>query len=96
MHIWVGLAAAGVFVTACIFTRSLPYGLVVPVVVGLLVAEFTCSPTAAPNAKRAVVLVTVWSLALASAAPMLAVPALVVLIGVGVFLALHRELISTR
>lgn len=94
--LWVVLAALGVLAAATILTRAIPYGLVVPVVVGLLAAEFVCSPVAAPNAKRAVVLVSVWSLALASAAPVAAVPSLVTLIGVGVFLALYREAISTR
>lgn len=94
--LWAALAAVGVIAGASILTRSLPYGLVVPVVVGLLTAEFACSPDATPNAKRAVVLVTVWTLALAASAPVLSVSALVVLIGVGVFLALYREVISTR
>lgn len=88
---WVVLAAAAVIFGAAIFTRTIPYWVVLSFVVGWLVSEYVSAPTASERCKRIVVLVTVWATATASTLPVAVVPAILALVGVGVYVILHRE-----
>jgi hypothetical protein len=91
MPFWIVLVAGGVILGAALFTKTIPYWLILPFAVGWLAAQHACLPAASVRSKRGVVLVTVWATATASAWPLVHTPVLLVLVGVGVYVLLHHD-----
>jgi hypothetical protein len=91
---WIVLVAGGVIVAAALFTRTIPYWLVLPLAVGWLAAQHAGSPATSERSKQGVVLATVWATAAASAWPLVHTPALLVLVGVGVYVLLHHDVMT--
>jgi hypothetical protein len=89
--LWVILAIGGILLGVAALTRSMPYGLIPFLVVGWLASQHASSPAASERSKRVVVLVTVWATALASTLPVGVIPGVVILVGVGAYILLHRD-----
>ncbi len=56
---WVVLAIGVVLLGAAIFTRTIPYWVILPAVVGWLAAQHAISPAPTAFSKQVVILVTV-------------------------------------
>jgi hypothetical protein len=95
LPIWVILATGFVICVAMIFTRSVPYGIILPCSVGWLVSQYVSAPAASGRSKQVVVLVTVWATVLASALPLATIPAVLALVGVGAYILVHHDVTNT-
>ena len=89
--LWVVLAAGGVILVAAVFTRTIPYWVVLPFTVGWLASQHASSAASSARSKRGVVLATVWATAVASAWPPAVIPAVLTLVAVGVYILLHHD-----
>jgi hypothetical protein len=96
LPVWVVLAIGLAFLVVVVLTRSLPYGLVPPLVVGWLAGQHVSSPAASGLSKRVVVLVTVWATGLAATLPIAAIPGVVTLAAVGVYILFHQIVTSHK
>jgi hypothetical protein len=69
-----------------------PYWLIVPTVVGWLAYRHATSPTASDRSKKVVVGLTIGGFLLALAWPLATIPVVLLFVGVGAYVLIHREI----
>ena len=75
--------------------RSIQYGLIIPLIVSWLAAQFVSAPFHSTRSKQVVVVVTVWATALGPFGGLLAVTTQLALTGVGVYTIL-ADMVATH
>jgi hypothetical protein len=74
----------------------IPYGNIIPIVVAFLLLKFAISPANSYRSKTIVVALAAGALFCAFVLPALKLLAWIVLAGIGVYLAVHRHLNSSK
>ena len=94
--LWVVAVVVLVLAGAMILLRAIPYGLILPLIVGWLAGVFAMSPSATGRAKQCVTVATVWATAACLLGGLMAVPAQLTLVATGAYVLLHQDVTGTR
>ncbi|AWM38025.1 hypothetical protein GobsT_38950 [Gemmata obscuriglobus] len=86
--LWGVALIAVTLAVAALILRSIPYGLILPLIVGWLVGRFVSAPSHPARSKQVVVMATVWATALGPISGFIAVPAQLMLVGIGIYVIL--------
>ncbi|MDY3557530.1 hypothetical protein R5W23_000056 [Gemmata sp. JC673] len=86
--LWVVALIAVTLAVAAVILRSIPYGLILPLIVGWLAGRFVSTTSHSARSKQVVVMATVWATALGPISGFIAVPAQLMLVGIGVYVIL--------
>jgi hypothetical protein len=74
----------------------IPYGNIIPIVVAFLVFKFAISPANSYRSKTIIVALAAGALFCSFVLPVLKILAWIVLLGIGVYLGVHRHLSSFK